>query len=139
MFKDSAPARLTQLALAAGFLSFGAAWLAAPEELEFMFAREQSAAVAPVVSLALSLLGVQALAFGLFALIARFKSWTFLGFAVAMLPLFFVDYWAYGVARAFNEMTFVHAGGLLAMLAICAHGFRVLREREHAIEQLVTF
>jgi hypothetical protein len=139
MLKDIPPARLTQLALAAGFLSFGVAWLAAPDSLEYLFAREQSAAIAPIVSLALSLLGMQALAFGLFALIARFKSWTFLGFAVAMLPLFFVDYWAYSVAHAFNQMTLVHAGGLTAMLAMCAHGFRVLREREEAIEQLVTF
>jgi hypothetical protein len=139
MLKDIPPARLTQLALAAGFLSFGVAWLVSPESLEYLFAREQSAAIAPIVSLALSLLGVQALAFGLFALIARFKSWTYLGFAVAMLPLFFVDYWAFGVARAFNEMTLVHAGGLFAMLAMCAHGFRVLREREEAITQLVTF
>ena len=139
MLNDIPPARLTQLALAAGFLSFGVAWLAAPEGVEYMFAREQSAAIAPIVSLALSLLGVQALAFGLFALIARFKSWTFLGFAVAMLPLFFVDYWAFAVARAFNEMTLVHAGGLTAMLAMCAHGFRVLREREEAIAQLVSF
>jgi hypothetical protein len=130
MLKDIPPARLTQLALAAGFLSFGVAWAASPEGLAILFAREHSEATLPIVTLALSLLGVQALAFGLFAVIARFKSWTFLGFAVAMLPLFFVDYWAYGVARAFNEMTLVHAGGMVAMLAMCAHGFRIMRDRE---------
>lgn len=136
MLNEIPPARLTQLGLAASFLSFGAAWLVSPDSLATLFSRGQPGVLYPVVTLGLSLLGVQALALGAFALCARFKSWTFLGFAVAMFPLFFADYWLYAIARAFNELILVHAGGMAAALAMCAHGFRVMREREDAVEQL---
>jgi len=137
MFKEyPRPARLTQLLLATGFLSFGAAWLASPDHLATLFSREQPAAVYPIVTLALSFLGIQALAFGIFALVLRFSSATFAAFGIAMLPLFLADYWLYQVTGAFNEMALVHIGGLSAMLAMCTHGFRVMREREQAIEEL---
>ena len=120
----SAPKR-TQYAIAAGLLSFGAAWLVAPQWLEQLFARDPDAAL-PIVTLAIGALGAHAIAAGLFAAFGRFKSWTYPGFALSLLPIFAADYWLYAKAGVFNEMTFVHAGGLIAMLALCVRGFRQL-------------
>lgn len=121
----SAPKR-TQYAVAAGFLSFGVAWLAAPQWLEHLFARDASASI-PVVTSAIGGLGAHALAAGLFAAFGRFKSWTYPGFALSLLPVFAADYWLYAKAGVFNEMTFVHAGGMIAILALCVRGFRQLQ------------
>ena len=125
MLQDISAPRRTQYALAAGFLSFGVAWLAAPHWLEALFARDSGAPL-PIVALAIGGLGAQAMAAGLFAAFARFKSWTYPGFALSLLPVFAADYWLYAKAGAFNEMAFVHAGGMIAMLALCARGFRQL-------------
>ncbi|MGE0740288.1 MAG: hypothetical protein AB7O98_03020 [Hyphomonadaceae bacterium] len=135
MQKEIAPARLTQLALAAGFLSFGVAWLAAPQALETMFARDHATAILPVVALTLGALAAHALAAGMFALIVRFKSWTFLGFAASLAPFFIADYMVYVRTGEISEMIFLHAGGMGVMVLMCLHGFRALRQREDAAEQ----
>lgn len=134
MFKPNNPAKLTQLAIAAGLLSFGAAWLFAPQQIEQIFASEPQARL-PVVTLAMGALGAHALAAGLFAAFARFRSWTYPGFALSLLPIFFADYWLYVQVGAVNGMIFVHAGGLIAILALCTRGFRQLQRVEDAIEQ----
>lgn len=130
MLKLNTSAQHTKLAIAAGFLSFGATWLFAPQMLEQMFARDADAHL-PVVTLAIGGLGAHALAAGLFAAFARFKSWTYPGFALSLLPVFAADYWLYAKAGVFNEMTFVHAGGMLAILALSARGFRLLQHDEN--------
>lgn len=60
MFKPITPARHTQLAIAAGFWSFGVTWLFAPQMLEQMFARGPDAQL-PIVALAIGGLGAHAL------------------------------------------------------------------------------
>jgi hypothetical protein len=134
MFKPITPARQTQLAIAAAFLSFGAVWLLAPDWLAQLFARDPTLHL-PVVTLALGGLGAHALAAGLFAAFARFKSWTYPGFAVSLLPVFAADYWLFAKSGAVNEMTFVHAGGMFAVLALCVRGFRLLQRDENAAPQ----
>jgi hypothetical protein len=129
MFQYISPPKRTQYALAAGFLSFGVAWLSAPHWLQHLFAREADAPP-PIVALAIGGLGAQAMAAGLFAAFARFKSWTYPGFALSLLPVLAADYWLYAEAGAFNEMAFVHAGGVIAMLAVCVRGFRQLSSIE---------
>lgn len=96
--------------------------------LEEMLARSADAQL-PIVTLAIGGLGAHALAAGLFAAFARFKSWTYPGFALSLLPVFAADYWLYAKSGAFNEMVLVHAGGMTAILALCALGFR-LRQRD---------
>lgn len=130
MFKHISQTRLTQLAIAAGFLSFGVAWVAAPESMVKLFA----ATDLPIVPLALIALGAQALAAGIFALIARFKSWTFVGFGVSLLPIFAADYWLYAKSGAFNEMILVHATGMALILVLCAQGFFITQRQERAAE-----
>lgn len=129
MLKTVSPARRTQNAIALAFLSFGAAWLFAPTWLEHLFARDPHMML-PVVALALGGLGAHALAAGLFAAFARFKSWTYPGFALSLLPVFAADYWLYAESNAFNEMALIHAGGMLAVLALCVRGFRLLQRDE---------
>lgn len=135
MLKEIPPARLTQLALVAGFLSFGVAWLAAPDSLAMLFSRPHAPTILPVVTLTLAALGTHAIAAGAFALFTRFKSWTFLGFAVSLLPFFVADYMVYVKTQAISEMIFVHAAGMAAMILFCALGFRTMRKREEAAEQ----
>lgn len=129
MLKPLPPAKHTQFAIAIGFLSFGVVWLFAPTWLEHLFARDIGAL--QITTLALGGLGAHALAAGLFAAFARFKSWTYPGFALSLLPVFAADYWLYAKADAFNEMALVHAGGMLAMLALCVRGFRLLQRDEN--------
>lgn len=134
MLNPISPTKHTQLAIAGAFLSFGAAWLFAPDWLAQLFARDPALHL-PVVMLATGALGAHALAAGLFAAFARFKSWTYPGFALSLLPVFAADYWLYAKAGAFSEMTFVHAGGMIAVLALCARGFRLLQRDENAALQ----
>lgn len=131
MFRSINPARYTQLAISAGFLSFGAAWLFAPKWLEDLFAAEPSLQL-PVVTLALAGLGAHAVAAGLFAAFKRFNAWTYPGFALSLLPIFIADYWLFAKTGVFNEMTLVHAGGMLAILGLCFRGFRQLQRHDHA-------
>lgn len=135
MFKPITPAKHTQLAIAGVFLSFGAAWLFAPDWLAQLFAREPSLHL-PVVMLATAALGAHALAAGLFATFTRFKSWTYPGYALSLLPVFAADYWLYAKAGAFNNMALVHAGGMIAILALCVRGFRLLQREENAAPQI---
>ncbi len=135
MFKSITPARHTQIGIAGCFLSFGAAWLFAPDWLAQLFARDPALHL-PVVMLATGALGAHALAAGLFAAFARFKSWTYPGFALSLLPVFAADYWLYAKANAFNDMALVHAGGMVAVLALCVRGFRLLQRDENAALQI---
>jgi hypothetical protein len=137
MLKEIPPARLTQLALAAGFLSFGVAWLAAPDNLAVLFSRAHAPTILPVVTLTLAALGAHAIAAGAFALFARFKSWTFLGFAVSLLPIFIADYMVYVKTGAIGELIFLHASGMGVMVLLCTLGFRTMRVREVAAELAV--
>jgi hypothetical protein len=136
MFETISPAKQTQYAIAAGFLSFGIASLAAPRLLSNVFASDTGAAL-PIVTLAIGGLGAHALACGLFAAFARFKSWTYPGFALSLLPVLAADYWLYAKAGAFNEMALVHAGGMVAILALCVRGFRQLQHDETVAAQAV--
>ena len=134
MFRANNPAKLTQLAIVASFLSFGAVWLIAPQQLEQLFTRDPQAQL-PVVTLAMGALGAHALSAGLFAAFVRFRSWTYPGFALSLLPVFLADFWLYAQSGAVNEMIFVHAGGMFVVLALCARGFRKLQQVENAFAQ----
>ncbi len=134
MMKPLSPGRWTQLAIATGFLSFGATWLVAPHWLEQTFARDPSADL-PVVTLALGGLAAHALAAGLFAAFARFKSWTYPGFALSLLPILAADYWLFAKAGVFGDVALLHAGGMLAILALCARGFQLMQRDENLAAQ----
>jgi hypothetical protein len=130
MLKSISPARHTQFAIALGFLSFGVTWLVAPNWLEHLFARD--AASLQIAALAIGGLAAHSLAAGLFAAFASFKSWTYPGFALSLLPVYAADYWLYAKSGAFNEMALVHAGGMTVILALCVRGFRLLQRDENA-------
>jgi hypothetical protein len=134
MLGSYTPDTSTKVAIAAGFLSFGIVALFAPDAIGAIMARDSTL---PIVTLAVGTLGAHAMAAGLFALFARFKTWTYAGFAAAMLPIFVMDYWLFAVAGAFNATILLHAGGMTAMLALCVRGFRILQRNEQALEQAI--
>ncbi|WP_395647709.1 hypothetical protein [Terricaulis sp.] len=129
------PARLTQYAIAAGFLSFGAVALGAPDFLRALMARPEFQTGYPIVGLAIGALGAHAVAAGLFAAFKRFASWTFIGFGVATLPILAADYWLYAKAATFNDLLFLHVGGIVAMLGLCIRGFRIMQQHEQAFDE----
>src|SRR5262245_13287272 len=135
MIRTFQPPRATQFAIALGFLSFGAVSLIAPDFIRTLMVREEFQTGYPIVTLAIGALGAPAIAAGLFAAFARFKSWTFAGFALATLPILVADHWLYAKAAAFNDMIFLHVGGILAMLALCVRGFRLTQRYEHLLDQ----
>lgn len=134
MFTPHDPAKPTRYAIATGFLSFGIVAFVAPDFIQALMVRPEFHSGFPIVSLAIAALGAHAIAAGIFAAIRNFKSWTFLGFGTAMLPIFVMDYWLYAIAGAFNPMILLHAGGMLVMLALCVRGFRVMQSHEQALE-----
>ena len=131
MFKRTSRAKRTQFVIAIALLSFGGASVIAPDWLAQNFARDPALHL-PIVMLAIGALGVHALAAGLFAAFARFKSWTYPGFALSLLPAFAADYWLYAKAGAISEMAFLHAGAMAVILALCARGFLLLQQEENA-------
>lgn len=135
MFNPSEPAKLTRYAIAAGFLSFGAVALFSPETISAIMVREEYQSGFPIVGLAIAALGAHAVAAGIFALCARFMSWTYVGLAAASLPILVADYWLYVKAAAFNDLILLHVGGVFAMAALCVRGFRLTQRLEHALEQ----
>lgn len=135
MFTSVRPATATKFALAAGFLSFGAVALFAPDFIRHLMVRPEFQTGYPIVTLAIGALGAHAIAAGLFAAFARFKSWTFAGFGFATLPILLADYWLYAKAAAFNDAIFLHVGGIVAMMALCVRGFRLNQRYEQALEQ----
>lgn len=134
MINFISPAKHTQMLIAIAFLSFGVVWLFAPDFLANLFARDPALHL-PVVTLAIGALGAHALAAGIFAAFARFKSWTYPGYALSLLPVFAADYWLYAKAGAFSDMALIHAGGMCAVLALCVRGFRLLQRDENTAAQ----
>lgn len=123
----------TQFTIAAASLAFGAWCILAPDNVVSLSATEQSAGH-PLTWLAVAAIGAQAVAAGLFAAFARFKSWTFPGFALSFLPILAADWWLFAKVEAFNQAILVHAAGLLAILGLCARGFIAMRSEERAAE-----
>lgn len=134
MFTPHHPARGTKHALAIGFLSFAVTALFAPDILVALMVRDEFQSGYPVVSLAINALGAHAMAAGMFALCARATRWTFAGLGVAILPLLALDCWLFAVTGAFNAMILAHAGGVIAMLALCTRGFRLMLHYERSLE-----
>jgi hypothetical protein len=127
-------ARAAKFALAAGFLSIGAASLLAPEALAEIIARDPSAHL-PIVVLAVGALAAHSVAAGLFALFKRFVSWTYPGFAVSLLPVLAADYWLFAKAGAVNELILIHAGLVLGAMTLCVVAFLLLQRDESEIAQ----
>lgn len=134
MFTPHSPARGTKHALAIGFLSFAITALFAPDILIALMVRDDFQAGYPVVTLAINALGAHAMAAGMFALCARTTRWSFAGLGVAIVPLLVLDCWLFATTGAFNAMLFAHAGGVIAMLALCTRGYRLMLQHEQELE-----
>lgn len=128
----SIPISTTQVALAAAFLSFGAAALTAPDALASLGSHGAAHEGGAITTLAVGALGAHAAAAGLFAAFVRFKSYTFAGFAAALTPVFAADWWLYAKAGAFNSAILLHAGGMAAAVALCAFGFAAAQRAEQS-------
>lgn len=126
----SLSSRTAQAAIAAAFLSFAAVALATPDTLATLGGRGSAHEGGAIAPLAIGALGAHAAAAGLFAAFMRFKSYTFMGFAVALTPVFAADWWLYAKAGAFNSAILLHAGGMAAVVALCALGFAAAQRAE---------
>lgn len=126
----SISARTSQAAIAAAFLSFAVAALIAPDTLATLGAHGAPNEGGAITTLAIGALGAHAAAAGLFAAFMRFKSYTFMGFAAALTPVFAADWWLYAKAGAFNSAILLHAGGMAAIVALCALGFAAAQRAE---------
>ena len=61
---------------------------------------------------------------GLFAAFSRFTRTTFLVYGVALLPFFWFNYWFVFVVPIFNQWMALDFIANVAMLALCAAGYR---------------
>lgn len=137
MLDNSSKARSAQMLISSAFLAFGTWCLITPQHVIGLAVHEEYRNGYPVATLAIDALGCQAIAAGLFAGFARFKSWTFPGFALSLLPTFAADWWLHAKAQVFRDAALLaHVAGLTLMLALCALGFAALRRHEQATEAL---
>lgn len=121
-------------AIAAAFLGFGACAFAAPDALASIGATDSEPAT-PIGALAIAALGAHAIAAGLFAALAPFKSLTFPGYALALLPIFAADGWLGVNAPALSGLAAAHAAGLALVVALCAIGFHAAQRPERLPDQ----
>jgi hypothetical protein len=76
--------------------------------------------------------GAQAMLSGLFAAFSRFTRTTFLVYGVALLPFFWFNYWFVFVVPIFNQWMALDFIANVAMLALCAAGYRKSGKRDLA-------
>lgn len=90
-------------------------------ELGFRPAYRSSVPLVPILMVGF---GAQALLSGLFAAASRFTRWTFLLYAIALVPFFVADVYFYWVRPVLTEVGLADLLGNLIMLAICIAGWR---------------
>lgn len=122
--------------IAVSSLAFGAWCLAAPDMAVNLAVTEDFQVGRPLAALAVAAIGGQALAAGLVAAFARFRSWTFPGFALSFLPVLAADWWLFAKVGAFNSLIIVHAALLIVVMGLCARGYFAMRRDEIATGQI---
>jgi hypothetical protein len=133
--KTTNGARHAQLAIACAFLAFGLWCLFATQQVIDLAVHEPYRTGSPVAQLTVEALGCQAIAAGLFAGFYPFRSWTFPGFALSLLPIFVADWWLHAKAHVFRDgALLVHVAGLTVVLALCVQGFAAVRRHERTNE-----
>lgn len=115
---------LAQRLIAAPFLVLGAWCLFFPGMVENLGFRPEYRHSSITTAIMIGCFGAQAILSGLFAAFSLFTRTTFLVYGIALLPFFWFNYWFVFVVPVFNEWMLLDFGANLAMLALCAIGYR---------------
>ena len=115
---------LAQRLIALPFLVLGGWCVLMPEMVERLCLRPEYVHGSATTALLIGCFGAQAALSGLFAMFSRFTGTTFLVYGVALLPFFWFNYWFVHVVPVFNAWMALDLVCNLAMLALCATGYR---------------
>lgn len=117
-------ALLAQRLIALPFLALGGWCLVFPATVARLGLRPEHLDDSLATSVLIGCFGAQAVLSGLFAMFARFTRTTFLVYALALLPFFAFNYWFVFVEPVFTAWMALDFVANLAMLALCAVGYR---------------
>ena len=117
-------ALLAQRLIALPFLILGSWCLLMPDMVERVSIRPEYYHGSTTTALMMGCFGAQAVLSGLFAMFSRFTRTTFLVYGLALLPFFWFNYWFVYVVPVFNAWMALDFVCNLAMLALCAIGYR---------------
>jgi hypothetical protein len=115
---------LAQRLIAVPFLGLGAWCLFFPGTVERLGLRPEYFHGTTTTAVLIGCFGAQAMLAGLFAWFSRFTRTTFLAYGLALLPFFAFNYWFVFVVPVFSEWMALDFVANLAMLALCAIGYR---------------
>jgi hypothetical protein len=115
---------LAQRLIAVPFLGLGAWCLLFPGTVESLGFRPEYRHSSTASAVLIGCFGAQAMLSGLFAAFSRFTRTTFLVYGLALLPFFGFNYWFVFVVPVFTEWMLLDFAANLAMLALCAIGYR---------------
>ncbi|MEC7763926.1 MAG: hypothetical protein VX874_18630 [Pseudomonadota bacterium] len=120
-------ARHWQILIAIPFLVLGGWALISPGTVQLVAFRPEVQLDARILNVALGAFGAQALLCALFILTSRFTRWSFLGYAIALLPFFVFNYWFLYVEPLFSAGMLIDFAANLAMLIACGFGWRAAK------------
>lgn len=123
----SLSARTLQRLIALPFLVLGTWLVLSPDTVQLVAIRAEARDMSPLATLALQCFGAQALLCALFILSSRFTRWTFAANAVALLPFFWFNWHFVFVNPIFTLGMLIDFAANLAMLGLCALGWRAAR------------
>jgi hypothetical protein len=86
-------ALLIQRLIAMPFFILGSWCVIAPHQVEALGLRLEFQDMSATSAILMQCFGLQALLSGLFAFFSRFSRWTFLAYAIALLPFFWFNYY----------------------------------------------
>jgi hypothetical protein len=123
----SLSARRLQMLIGLPFLILGGWALLSPATVLLLTVRAEFRSDADIVPLLIGSFGAQALLCALFIFSTRFGRWTFLAYALSLLPFFWFDWYFFFVHQIFSLGIGIDFVGNLVMLALCALGWRASR------------
>jgi hypothetical protein len=121
--------RAIQYVIASVFFVLGGWCLVAPQSVIDLTVRPEHHTELPIAVLFVGCFGAQACIAGLFAAFSVFTRWTFLAYAIGVLPFFVFNYWFYFVEPVFNELILLDAAGNAIFVIACLWGYRQLSPR----------
>ncbi|MBV7410247.1 hypothetical protein [Maritimibacter sp. DP1N21-5] len=120
-------ARFWQFLIAVPFVTLGGWALVWPSSVQWVAFRPEVQMDARILNVALGAFGAQALLCALFILTSRFTRWSFLAYAIALLPFFAFNYWFLYVEPLFSAGMIIDFAANLAMLGFCFMGWRAAK------------
>lgn len=115
--------RTIQYVIAAVFFVLGGWCLVAPQNVIDLTIRPEFRPDDVIAPLLVGCFGAQACIAGLFAAFSVFTRWTFLAYAIGVLPFFGFNYYFYFVEPVFNEFMLLDAAGNVIFVIACVWGY----------------